>query len=123
VAATWVNLQYGDCRAELDGVASRWDLQIHHWQEAIDDYEETAALVAALDLVVSVSTAMVDLVGSLGKKALVLLPYTADWRFGFRGSTMPWYPTLRLFRQPVPGRWDAVMEGLRAALASPEALE
>ena len=123
VAATWVNLQYGDCRAELDEVASRWDLRIHHWQEAIDDYEETAALVAALDLVVSVSTAMVDLVGSLGRKALVLLPYTADWRFGFRGSTMPWYPTLRLFRQPVPGRWDAVMEELRATLASPEALE
>jgi len=122
VPATWVSLQYTDCRAELDALRRDHGLAVHHWQAAIDDYDETAALVAALDAVVSVCTAIVHLAGALGQRALVMVPYAAEWRYGAAGETMPWYPSVRLLRQRAPGAWDAVVAGLgRELLTSPAA--
>jgi hypothetical protein len=112
VPAVWVSLQYSDCREELDGFARRHRVTVRHWQEAIDDYDETAALVSALDVVVSVCTAIVHLSGSLGQRALVMVPHAAEWRYGAAGETMPWYPSVRLFRQRARGDWDAVFEAL-----------
>jgi tetratricopeptide (TPR) repeat protein len=116
VRAQWVSLQYSDCSEELAALARDHGIAVHHWQEAIDDYDETAALVSALDVVVSVCTAIVHLSGSLGQRALVMVPYAAEWRYGAAGETMPWYPSVRMLRQRAPGDWDAVFEALRREL-------
>jgi tetratricopeptide (TPR) repeat protein len=80
------------------------------------DFAETAALVATLDLVISVDTAIAHLAGAIGLPVWVLLPYLADWRWLEQRDDSPWYPTARLFRQPSPGDWRAVAEHVRDAL-------
>ena len=80
------------------------------------DFGETAAMIANLDLVISVDTAMAHLAGALGKPVWILLPQAADWRWMIARSDSPWYPTARLFRQKTPGDWDPVMAEAAAAL-------
>jgi tetratricopeptide (TPR) repeat protein len=116
VPATWVSLQYTDCRDEITAVERRHGITVHHWQEAIDDYDQTAALVAALDTVVSVCTAIVHLSGALGRRALVMVPYAAEWRYGAAGEGMPWYPSVRLLRQRAPGDWADLLERVKDEL-------
>jgi Flp pilus assembly protein TadD/ADP-heptose:LPS heptosyltransferase len=71
----------------------------------IQDFEDTAALISYLDLVVTVDTAVAHLAGALGKPVFTLLPSAPDWRWLNSGDTTPWYPTMRLFRQTQPGSW------------------
>ena len=113
----FVSLQYTDCREELRTLAEAHGVEIAHWQEAIDDYDETAALVEALDGVISVCTAAIHLAGALGKPTWVLVPYRPGWRYLLQGESMPWYPSVRMFRQSDPSRWDDVIERAAAALA------
>ena len=68
-----------------------------------------AALVGALDLVLSVDTSLVQLSGSLGKTTWVMVPYSPEWRYGFAGDSMPWYPAVRIFRQSEFGAWSPVI--------------
>jgi tetratricopeptide (TPR) repeat protein len=110
----WVNLQYTDVREELKTSPVR----VHHWQEAIDDYDQTAALVGALDGVLTVCTAIVHLSGALGRPALVMVPFGADWRYGGEGERMIWYPTVRLVRQREVGDWTRVLEEVSRRIAS-----
>ena len=79
---------------------------------------DTDALIANLDLVISVDTAVAHLAGALGKPCWVLLPaYRADWRWLTARADSPWYPgTLRLFRQTAAGGWPAVITEVAAAL-------
>ncbi len=118
--AQFVSLQYGECRGELDELAARQGIRVTHWQEAIDDYEETAALVSALDLVISVCTAVIHLGGALGRPVWIMAPYSPEWRYGFAGESMPWYPSVRLFRQPSFGNWPAVITTVAHELSSLE---
>ena len=114
----FVSLQYGDAtRAELASLASDHAVYVDHWQEAIDDYDETAALVSALDLVISVQTAVVHLAGALGKPVWVMVPAVPEWRYLQSGETMPWYPSVRLFRQPHADDWAPVIATVNAELA------
>lgn len=113
----FIDLQYTDCREESEGLAARHGIRVHRWPEAIEDYDDTAALVCALDLTVSVCTALVHLGGALGRPVWVMAPFCPEWRYGFRGETMPWYPSVRIFRQPEYGRWDPVIETVAARLA------
>jgi tetratricopeptide (TPR) repeat protein len=106
----FVNLQYTDVREELEHLKKRHNITVHHWQEAIDDYDETAALVCAVDEVLTVCTAIVHLSGALGRPATVMVPFGADWRYGAQGEHMPWYPSVRLVRQRRIGEWGAVLE-------------
>jgi tetratricopeptide (TPR) repeat protein len=69
---------------------------------------DTAAILTLLDLVVTSDTALAHLAGALGVATWVVLPYAADWRWRVAGETTPWYPTMRLFRQPRPGDWKGV---------------
>lgn len=78
--------------------------------------EETAALITALDLVITTDTAIAHLAGALGKPAWVLLHQAPDWRWLADRVDSPWYPTLRLFRQLQPGDWTGVIEQVRTAL-------
>jgi tetratricopeptide (TPR) repeat protein len=81
------------------------------------DFVDTAALCACMDLVVSVDTSVAHLSGALGKPTLILLPFAADWRWLLDRSDSPWYPSVRLLRQQIPGDWSAALKGLANALA------
>jgi len=82
--------------------------------------DDTAAIVANLDLVISVDTSVVHLAGALGKPVWTLLPFAPDWRWMLGKEYSPWYPTMRLFRQPTPGDWVSVFLRVTAALQKGE---
>jgi Tfp pilus assembly protein PilF len=84
----------------------------------IADFADTAALLAQLDLVVTIDTALAHLAGAMGKSTLVMLPFAADWRWLTDRDGSPWYPSLRLFRQKHTGVWCDVVENVRAELAA-----
>jgi hypothetical protein len=84
--------------------------------ESQADLADTAALIAGLDLVVTVDTAVAHLAGALGKPVWVLLPFSADWRWLRHRDDSPWYPTARLFRQPALGDWAGAVTQVGAAL-------
>ena len=73
------------------------------------DFADTAALMEALDLVITVDTSVAHLAGALGRPVWILLPYCPDWRWMVGRDDSPWYPTARLYRQPSPGDWDSVL--------------
>jgi tetratricopeptide repeat protein/glycosyl transferase family 9 (putative heptosyltransferase) len=73
----------------------------------LSDFADTAALIANLDLVVTVDTAVAHLAGALAKPTWVLLPFVPDWRWLLDRQDSPWYPTMRLFRQPTLDDWNA----------------
>jgi tetratricopeptide (TPR) repeat protein len=84
--------------------------------QEIADFGDTAALIANLDLVISIDTGVVHLSGALGKETWVILPHAADWRWMLDREDSPWYPTMRLFRQKSPGDWPGVVARLVKAL-------
>lgn len=81
------------------------------------DIVAAAAAVLELDLVITVDNMMAHLAGTLGRPTWVLLKHEADWRWMDGRADSPWYPSIRLFRQPRPGDWEAVVERAAAALA------
>jgi len=83
----------------------------------VEDFADTAAILAALDLVITVDTAVAHLAGALGKPVWLLNRYDTCWRWLRDRSDSPWYPTLRVFRQPSLGDWDSAIEDAAAALA------
>ncbi len=114
---TFVSLQYGaDVAQDLARLKQTTGIDVHHWQEAIDDYDQTAALCGALDMTVSVCTAVIHLNGALGRPVWIMVPSAAEWRYGFSGERMPWYPAARLYRQPARGQWGPVIAAVADAL-------
>jgi tetratricopeptide (TPR) repeat protein len=83
---------------------------------ALPDFGETAALIAGLDLVITVDTAVAHLAGALGVPSWVMLPHAPDWRWLLHRDDSPWYPSLRLFRQDRPGDWPGVIARVAKAL-------
>jgi len=84
----------------------------------IHDFGDTAVLMKELDVVISVDTSTIHLAGALGRPAWLMLPCAPDWRWLLGRNDSPWYPTLRLFRQPRPGDWVSVVRDVRAALVA-----
>jgi len=80
------------------------------------DFADAAAAIANLDLVITVDTATAHLAGALGRPVWTLLPYAPDWRWMLDRADSPWYPTMRLYRQPATGDWDRVVERVAADL-------
>jgi Flp pilus assembly protein TadD len=96
----FVSLQYTDCREELDLVnALGYDIKEMDEYVKADDYYQTARLVASCDLVISVCTSVIHLAGALGVPCWVLTPKNPAWRYQNEGR-MPWYRSVRLYRQP-----------------------
>jgi hypothetical protein len=89
---------------------------ITHLGEQIETFEDTAAIISSLDLVISSDTSVVHLAGALGKPVWILLQYVPDWRWLFDRDDSPWYPTARLFRQSETRKWDDVIEQAHEAL-------
>jgi tetratricopeptide (TPR) repeat protein len=81
------------------------------------DFSDTAAAVSALDLVIAVDTSVAHLAGALGRPVWMLLPYALDWRWMREREDTPWYPSMRLFRQPAPNAWDDVVARVTTELA------
>lgn len=87
-----------------------------HFGDLLTDFEQTAALIECMDVVVTVCTSVAHVAGALGKPTWVVLCHGADWRWLRDRSDSPWYPTARLFRQPRPGDWESVVAEVRGAL-------
>ena len=85
---------------------------IRDWMNDCEDYLDTAALVESLDLVISVDTAVVHLAGALGKPVWLLNRFESEWRWLLEREDSPWYPTMRIFRQPALHDWDSVIRRL-----------
>lgn len=103
----FVSLQKQGRTADLPILTARRD--ILDLTGRIADFADTAALIAQLDLVVTVDTAIAHLAGALGKPVWILLPFVPDWRWGLAEETSQWYPTARLFRQSKRGDWSDVL--------------
>jgi tetratricopeptide (TPR) repeat protein len=110
----WISLQKGpaaDQMAELpDGVG------LIDGSSRDRDLADTALTIAHLDAVVTTDTSIAHLAGAMGKPVFILLPHLADWRWMQDASTTPWYPTARLFRQPVRGDWASGLAAVTTAL-------
>jgi hypothetical protein len=91
-------------------------LNLIDFTEDIRDFSDTAALIVNLDLVISIDTSVAHLAGALGKPVWTLLPWVPDWRWMLDREDSPWYPTMRLFRQPSFRDWDSVIGRVRAEL-------
>jgi tetratricopeptide (TPR) repeat protein len=109
----WFSLQQGDAAAEIASTPGA-----QHMVPLPGDAPlvETAALIAELDLVISIDTSIAHLAGALGKQAWVMLRFAPDWRWLLDRDDSPWYPASRLFRQPRPRDWPAVATRVDGAL-------
>lgn len=98
--ATFISLQYKDA-PEIAALKLDHGITIHHWPHAVqtDDYDDTAALVAELDLVITVQQTAVHIAGALGVPCWVMVPKTPLWRYGLTGSTFPWANSVKIYRQ------------------------
>ena len=112
-----VSLQKGAGVEQLeDGSATGFEM-IDLGKRTAPGMEDAAAVLANLDLVVCIDTAVAHLAGAVGVPVWVALPFAPDWRWMRDREETPWYPTMRLFRQKALGEWDDVFDRIRAALA------
>ena len=109
---TFYSLQKG--AASTDPASS--PLPIIDLSEHLEDFAVTAAVIANLDLVICVDTAVAHLAGAMGKPVWLLLAHVCDWRWLRDRTDSPWYPTMRLFRQQAIGRWGDVLERVEQGL-------
>lgn len=108
IDADFVCLQKEIYENELSDFATN-GIRLLNWSDEFFNFAETAALIDCLDLVISVDTVITHLAAGLGKQTWTLLPFIPDWRWLLDRSDSPWYPSMKLFRQPVLGNWDVVL--------------
>ncbi|MEM5312273.1 tetratricopeptide repeat protein [Paraburkholderia sp. JHI869] len=111
----WFAIQKGPGAAQLAPVAGRWPMDA--LGDDLHDFAATAALIEALDLVITVDTSVAHLAGALGKPVWVLLAAQPDWRWGKDRAGSVWYPSARVFRQSTLGDWSGVVADLEVALS------
>ena len=116
VGPSFISIQR-DVRPE-DAAALAAETRVTHVGDELDDFADTAAVLALCDLVIAVDTAAVHLAGAMGRPVWVLVPFAPDWRWTLTGETTPWYPTARLFRQTALEDWDGVISRVGEALTN-----
>ena len=89
---------------------------IYHHQEELQDFSDTAALIDAMDIIISVDTSVAHLAGAMGQKLCLLLPYVPDFRWMIDRDDSPWYPLAKIYRQEKINGWDTVIEKLKTDL-------
>ncbi|MFM8898998.1 MAG: hypothetical protein ACKOF9_03505, partial [Burkholderiales bacterium] len=93
--------------------AARQDgFSMNYWPEAIANLDEFAALVSALDLVVTVCNTTVHYAGAVGTAAWILAPTVPEWRYGLSNRSLPWYPSSVMYRQARAGDWSSVIDSI-----------
>ncbi|RDK01593.1 tetratricopeptide repeat protein [Paraburkholderia lacunae] len=110
------SLQKGSAAQQLPADESAH--RVFDYTAELDDFADTAALVANLDLVISVDTSTAHLAGALDKPVWILNRFDTCWRWMLERTDTPWYPCATLFRQPALGDWDSVIRAVRDALAA-----
>jgi tetratricopeptide (TPR) repeat protein len=111
----WVSLQYGDhdiLQKQVAGIPLLVDREV----DQFSNIDRFAAQVAAMDLVITIDNSTAHLAGALGVPTWVLLPFASDWRWLQDREDSPWYPSLRLFRQPSRGDWQSVLQRVERLL-------
>lgn len=123
------NVPFDEFQALTDMDVEFWNLQpkssldenqspnMHDGGDMTDGLIPLAATIANLDAVITPDTLAAHLAGALAKPAFVMLQFAADWRWMMERADTPWYPSLRLYRQPAPGDWASVVQGIKADLA------
>jgi tetratricopeptide (TPR) repeat protein len=117
----FVSLQMGPPSAEIAATHDWPGGPILDPTQDLNDFADTAALVANLDLVIACDTSTAHLAGALGKPVWILNRFDSCWRWGHGREDSPWYPTARLYTQAEPGDWAGVIEAVKAALAQASA--
>lgn len=118
--AHFVSLQYKDAANEIAAFRTEHpqvDLVQYPWATLTDDYDDTAALIAACDYVLCIQTAVAHTAGGLGVPVTVLLPTATTWRYGVAHETIPWYRSLKIIRQQKTGQWRDEIERAAGSLA------
>ena len=119
IDADWISLQYKlEAQQEIDKFTKEHNIKIHHFQDEIDDYDLTAALVSNLDLIISVPQSVVHLAGSLGVPTIQLTPKNALWQMGVYGEDMPWYRCVKNIWQGEDRKWEGVIEKAKEELCN-----
>jgi len=118
VDACFVNLQYGPTADDIAALQADCGVRLHAFPEIdpLRELDDFAALIRALDVVVSVDNSTVHLAGALGVPTVVLLPFVPDWRWQLERPDSPWYQSVRLVRQQVWGEWEPVLQEVASLL-------
>jgi Flp pilus assembly protein TadD len=109
---TFVCLQHAVTTEDVAAFDALAPGRFHHWPDALGDADNTAALMSALDCIVTVCSYIVHLGGALGLDVRVLVPASPEWRYLRAGHEMPWYPSVRLVRQRAGERWSEVVRAI-----------
>ena len=110
-AIQFVSLQKGDAAAQWREFG-----RDDNWIAACDDFLDTAALISALDLVISVDTAVAHLAGALGRPVWLLNRFGSEWRWGQARERSPWYPSMRIYNQQRSGGWSELVDRIDSEL-------
>ncbi len=114
---TWVLMQKDLAECDRAALAQALAMpHVHAPQQPLNDFADTAALIATLDCVISIDTSVAHVAAALGKPTWVMLPHAPDWRWLLQREDSPWYPAMRLFRQAAQDDWGSVVESLSVAL-------
>ena len=115
---SFYSMQKGEATGQLNDLINRSTVKMNiiNVSEQLNDLSDTAALMANLDLVISVDTCVAHLAGALARPVWTLLPANPDWRWLLERNDSPWYPTMQLYRQEEPGNWKAVINRIEADL-------
>lgn len=111
----WFLLQVGGSQDDKELLCSH--LGAVDLSPQFTDFAETAGVIADLDLVITIDSAVAHLAGALGKETWLLLPFAPDWRWFLERSDSPWYPTMRIFRQKAPAGWSELVDEVMQSLA------
>jgi ADP-heptose:LPS heptosyltransferase len=112
--ASFISIQRDVRNADAAQLAAT--TQLIHLGGELADFNDTAAVLALCDLLITVDTAPAHLAGAMGRPVWVLVPFAPDWRWMLEGETTPWYPSARVFRQSALADWNAVIARVAAAL-------
>jgi hypothetical protein len=121
LTARFVSLQYKDATEEIEAFKARnpeCDLHEYPWATESFDYDDTAALVAACDCVITMQTAVAHTAGGLGVPVTVFVPLATSWRYGHQSESIPWYKSMKVIHQRVDGEWSEEIERVARELGS-----
>lgn len=114
--ATLISVQHGSVQNEIDALLQKLGRRVHSLVDPHNNLNQLASLLCALDVVVSVQSTTVHLCGALDVPCFTLLPHSPEWRYLAKGDRMPWYHSVRLFRQEIPGDWSAPLRTISEKL-------